>query len=72
MEKREDSPGYLVHDELPKEHEDPLIRFLHRIIRYAVKVFAVLMVCNYSAVPVTVQIASEFEQSKAKNVSLHV
>ncbi|MDR5866101.1 phosphate-starvation-inducible PsiE family protein [Halomonas koreensis] len=34
----------LFHDELPKEHEDPLIGTLHRIIRVGVKVLAVLMV----------------------------
>lgn len=34
----------LLHDELPKEHEDPLIRRLHLIIRQAIKVLAVLMV----------------------------
>ncbi|MFB9147273.1 phosphate-starvation-inducible PsiE family protein [Halomonas alkalicola] len=34
----------LQHDELPKEHEDPLIRRLHLIIRQAIKVLAVLMV----------------------------
>ncbi|WP_434986594.1 phosphate-starvation-inducible PsiE family protein [Vreelandella zhaodongensis] len=34
----------LLHDELPAEHEDLLIRHLHLIIRYAVKVLAVLMV----------------------------
>jgi len=34
----------LVHDELPKEHEDPLIRHLHVVIRYAVKLLAMLMV----------------------------
>ncbi|MDN3556984.1 phosphate-starvation-inducible PsiE family protein [Halomonas maura] len=34
----------LFHDELPKEHEDPLIGVLHRIIRVGVKVLAVLMV----------------------------
>lgn len=34
----------LVHDELPSEHDDPLIRTLHRVIRIAVKVLAVLMV----------------------------
>lgn len=34
----------LLHDELPKEHEDPLIGVLHRIIRGGVKVLAVLMV----------------------------
>ena len=38
--------GYhtLIHEELPKEHEDPLIRVLHRIIRICVKLLAVLMV----------------------------
>ena len=34
----------LLHDELPEEHEDPLIRRLHVIIRYAIKLLAVLMV----------------------------
>jgi uncharacterized membrane protein (DUF373 family) len=34
----------LLHDELPEEHEDSLVRFLHRIIRLSVKVLAVLMV----------------------------
>ncbi len=34
----------MFHEELPREHEEPLIRFLHRIIRLAVKVLAVLMV----------------------------
>ncbi len=34
----------LQHDELPKEHEDPLIRRLHLIIRQAIKLLAVLMV----------------------------
>ncbi|WP_202114662.1 phosphate-starvation-inducible PsiE family protein [Vreelandella zhuhanensis] len=34
----------LLHDELPKEHEDPLIRRLHIIIRYAIKLLAVMMV----------------------------
>jgi uncharacterized membrane protein (DUF373 family) len=43
MEKNK-SRHTLIHDELPKEHEDPLIRFLHRIIRIAVKALAVLMV----------------------------
>ncbi|MBB6055692.1 phosphate-starvation-inducible PsiE family protein [Tolumonas osonensis] len=36
----EHEPGH----DLPLEHEDPTIRFLHRIIRYAVKILAVLMV----------------------------
>ncbi len=34
----------LLHDELPEEHEDPLIRRLHVVIRYAIKLLAVLMV----------------------------
>ena len=34
----------LMHDELPEEHVDPLIRYLHVIIRYAIKLLAVLMV----------------------------
>ncbi len=34
----------LIHEELPKEHSDPLIGFLHRVIRLAIKVLAVLMV----------------------------
>ncbi|WP_240746441.1 phosphate-starvation-inducible PsiE family protein [Desulfuromonas acetexigens] len=33
-----------IHEELPEQHEDPLIRVLHRIIRAAVRVLAVLMV----------------------------
>jgi len=33
-------PGH----DLTKEHEDPFIEYLHRIIRFAVKVLAVLMV----------------------------
>ena len=32
------------HEELPDYHDDPLIEFLHRTIRVAVKVLAVLMV----------------------------
>ena len=34
----------LLHNELPEEHSDPLIQSLHRIIRGAVRVLAVLMV----------------------------
>ncbi|WP_193165359.1 phosphate-starvation-inducible PsiE family protein [Microbulbifer hainanensis] len=33
----------LIHDELPKEHDDPLIRILHQVIRNSVRVLAVLM-----------------------------
>jgi uncharacterized membrane protein (DUF373 family) len=36
-------PG-TIHEELPEAHSDPLIRFLHRIIRIAIKILAVLMV----------------------------
>jgi len=36
----EHEPGHNIH----LEHEDPTIRFLHRIIRMAVKVLAILMV----------------------------
>lgn len=32
------------HDELPTEHEDALIAFLHKIIKIAVKILAILMV----------------------------
>ncbi|GGX45235.1 phosphate-starvation-inducible PsiE family protein [Saccharospirillum salsuginis] len=33
-----------IHDEIPIKHTDPLIRFLHRIIRHSVRFLAVLMV----------------------------
>jgi len=32
------------HEELPTEHEDALIAFLHKVIKIAVKILAVLMV----------------------------
>ncbi|WOX05339.1 phosphate-starvation-inducible PsiE family protein [Microbulbifer pacificus] len=32
-----------MHEELPTEHEDRLIRYLHRIIRVAVRFLAILM-----------------------------
>lgn len=32
------------HDELPIEHDDPLISFLHKAIKFAVKILAVMMV----------------------------
>ncbi|MBU0719939.1 phosphate-starvation-inducible PsiE family protein [bacterium] len=32
------------HNELPTEHDDPLIAFLHKTIRFAVRVLAILMV----------------------------
>ena len=31
------------HEEIPREHEDPLIHALHQIIRFSVKILAVLM-----------------------------
>lgn len=34
----------MLHEELPENHDDALMRFLHRIIRLAVKFLAVLMV----------------------------
>lgn len=34
----------LLHDELPEEHEDPLVRKLHLVIRFVIKILAVLMV----------------------------
>ena len=33
----------IVHEELPTEHEDRLVRYLHRIIRMAVRFLAILM-----------------------------
>ena len=33
----------LIHEELPQEHEDPLIRYLHKVIRHSVRMLAVLM-----------------------------
>lgn len=38
-----DEHSHLVHEELPKEHEDPLIRIIHGAIRNSVRVLAVLM-----------------------------
>ncbi|WP_236250379.1 phosphate-starvation-inducible PsiE family protein [Microbulbifer sp. ALW1] len=37
------NPHELIHDELPKEHEDPLVRMLHVAIRSSVRVLAILM-----------------------------
>ena len=34
----------IVHEELPHEHVDPLIAFLHQTIRFAIRVLAVMMV----------------------------
>ncbi len=33
----------VIHEELPQEHEDPLIRHLHFLIRAGIRVLAVLM-----------------------------
>ncbi|MCK5111250.1 MAG: phosphate-starvation-inducible PsiE family protein [Arcobacteraceae bacterium] len=33
-----------IHDELPTEHKDPLISFLNKLIKVAVKLLAILMV----------------------------
>lgn len=40
---KEEADKRAEHTELPLHHEDPLIRFLHRVIRWAVKGLAVLM-----------------------------
>ncbi len=34
----------LIHEELPEEHGDPMLGFLHRIIRLAMRFLAILMV----------------------------
>ncbi len=34
----------MFHEEIPKEHPDPLLHFLHLAIRFAVRILAVLMV----------------------------
>ncbi|MCW5599323.1 phosphate-starvation-inducible PsiE family protein [Nitrosomonas sp.] len=44
LRRREADRRTLLHEELPKEHEDPMIRVLHIIIRGAVRVLAILMV----------------------------
>ena len=36
-------PKNIYHEELPDEHDDPLIQFLHKTIRVAVKLLAILM-----------------------------
>ena len=41
---KDKSTDKLRHEELPGHHDDPLIAFLHRTIRNAVKVLAVFMV----------------------------
>ncbi|MFT4765223.1 MAG: uncharacterized membrane protein (DUF373 family) [Oleispira sp.] len=34
----------MKHEELPEDHSDPLLKVLHRLIRFAIKVLSVLMV----------------------------
>ena len=34
----------MKHEELPEDHSDPLLKILHRVIRVAIKILAVLMV----------------------------
>lgn len=34
----------IIHEEIPRKHNDPLIEFLHKVIRFFVKILAVLMV----------------------------
>lgn len=34
----------MKHEELPEDHSDPLLKVLHRAIRFAIKILAVLMV----------------------------
>jgi uncharacterized membrane protein (DUF373 family) len=36
--------SYRLHDEFSTSHEDPLIRFLHKAIRFSIRILAVLMV----------------------------
>jgi uncharacterized membrane protein (DUF373 family) len=40
----QENENTIAHEELPEGHSDPLISFLHRIIRMAVRVLAILMV----------------------------
>ncbi|MFT7185875.1 MAG: hypothetical protein ACI84K_001262, partial [Pseudohongiellaceae bacterium] len=34
----------MIHEELPEDHSDPLLKALHRLIRFAIRILAVLMV----------------------------
>ncbi|MFT7371736.1 MAG: uncharacterized membrane protein (DUF373 family) [Oleiphilaceae bacterium] len=34
----------MMHEELPEDHTDPLLKVLHRLIRLAIRILAVLMV----------------------------
>ena len=42
--RKEEIHYTLIHEELPEEHQDALIKLLHRIIRISVKLLAILMV----------------------------
>ncbi len=44
MNKGKSCHTTIIHEELPEEHEDILIRYLHKIIRLAVRFLAILMV----------------------------
>ena len=44
MKKDSHHQSLKYHEEIPPEHEDRLISFLHRVIRFAVKILALLMV----------------------------
>jgi len=44
MARQESDDRFSVHHELSPDFHDPLIRFLHRAIRLAIKMLAVLMV----------------------------
>jgi hypothetical protein len=41
---KQDKSKNLHYEELPSEHHDPLIEFLNKTIKFAVKILAVLMV----------------------------
>jgi len=44
MEENNSKKPIQYHEELPPVHEDRLISYLHKVIRFAVKILAVLMV----------------------------
>jgi len=44
MEENNNKRPIQYHEELPSVHEDMLISYLHKVIRFAVKILAVLMV----------------------------
>ncbi len=43
MKQQHNKPEKKYHEELPEDHDDPLIQFLHKTIRMAAKVLAILM-----------------------------